>query len=62
MVFLAHALLGPLDRDAMIACDSLPPLLVVGGALAQDLLAEHWNADDLTEEVHHRSGRDNPLR
>jgi hypothetical protein len=30
--------------------------------LAQDLLAEHWNADDLTEEVHHRSGRDNPLR
>ena len=55
-MFLAHALLGPLDRDAMIACVGLHPVLVVGGALAQDFLADHRNADDLAEEVHHPLG------
>ena len=36
----------------MIAGEGFHPGLVVGGPLAQDLLADHRNADDLTEEVH----------
>ena len=62
MVFLAHPLLGPFDRQPMIAGEGFHPGLVVGGALAQDLLADHRNADHLTEEVHHLLGRDSPLR
>ena len=56
MVFLAHALLGPLDRGMMIAGEGFHPVLVVGGALAQDFLAHHRNAEHLTEEVHHLLG------
>ena len=41
MVFLAHALLGPFDRDVMVAGVGFHPVLVVGGALAQDFLADH---------------------
>src|ERR1700693_5090118 len=44
MVFLAHALLGPNDRGMMIAGEGFHPVLVVGGALAQDFLAHHRNA------------------
>jgi hypothetical protein len=40
----------------MIACVGLHTVLVVGGALAQDLLADHRNADDLVEEVYHPLG------
>ena len=56
MVLLAHALLGPLDRKPMIAGEGLDPVLVVGGAPAQDLLADHRDADHLAEEVHHLLG------
>jgi hypothetical protein len=52
MVFLVHPLLGPFDRQSMIAGEGFHPGLVVGGPLAQDLLADHWNTDHLTEEVH----------
>src|SRR6201998_4279110 len=52
MVLLAHPLLGPFDRQSMIAGEGFPPRLVVVGPLAQDLLADHRNADHLTEEVH----------
>jgi hypothetical protein len=51
IVLLAHTLLGPLDRDVMIAGERLDPGLVVGGPLAQDLLAHHWDTEDLAEEV-----------
>ena len=40
----------------MIAGEGFHPGLVVGGPLAQDLLADHRNADHLTEEVHHLLG------
>jgi len=53
MVFLAHALLGPNDRGIMIAGEGFHPAVVVGGALAQDFLAHHRNAEHLPEEVHH---------
>jgi len=56
MVFLAHALLGPFDRRVVIAGEGLHPVPVVGGALAQDLLAHHRDADHLAEEVRHLLG------
>src|SRR5580698_9226435 len=56
MVFLPHALLGPRDRGMMITGEGFHPVLVVGGALAQDFLAHHWNAEHLAEEVHHLLG------
>jgi hypothetical protein len=56
VVFLADALLGPLDRGVMVAGVGLHPVLIVGGALAQDLLADHGNADDFADEVHHLLG------
>lgn len=51
MVFLAHALLGPLNGDVVVACKGLDPVLVVGAAPAQHLLADHRNADHLAQEV-----------
>src|SRR5437870_13172581 len=56
MVFLAHAFLGPFDRQPMIAGEGFHPVLVVGGALAQDLLADRRNADYASEEVHYLLG------
>jgi hypothetical protein len=53
IVFLADALLGPLDRGMMIASVGFHPALIVGGALAQDFLADHGSADHLADEVHH---------
>ncbi len=53
IVFLADALFGPLDRDTMVAGEGFDPVLVVGRALAQDFLADYWNPDNPTEEVHH---------
>jgi hypothetical protein len=55
VVFLADALLGPLDRGVMVAGVGFHPVLIVGGALAQDLLA-NGNADDFADEVHHLLG------
>src|SRR6201981_1636118 len=56
MVFLAHALLGPFDRQAMIAGEGFHPGLVVGRAPAEDLFVHHRNADHVTEEVQHLLG------
>src|SRR5262249_50802273 len=56
MVFLAHALLGPFNRKAVIAGEGLDPVLVIGGAPAQHLLAHRRDADDLAEEVNHLLG------
>jgi len=40
----------------MIAAKASDPVLVVGRTLAQDLFAEHRNANDLSEEMHHLFG------
>jgi hypothetical protein len=45
MVFLAHALLGPRNRDIVIAGKGLAPLL------AQQLFADHRSTNELPEEV-----------
>src|SRR6202007_1647464 len=44
VVFLAHAFLGPLERNAVVAGESLDPLVVLGRALAQDLLGNGADA------------------
>src|SRR5208337_1404498 len=56
VVLLAHPLLGPLDRDRMIARIGFHPALIVVGPLAQHLLADLGDADDVAEEVHHQLG------
>src|SRR5215469_7438065 len=56
MIFLAYPLFGPLDREPMIAGVGFDPGLVVGGAPAQDLLADRRNTDHVAEEVHHLRG------
>src|SRR5262249_10902216 len=38
------------------AGEGLDPVLVIGGAPAQHLLAHRWDADDVAEEVHHLLG------
>ena len=40
MVFLADALFRPLDGNLTVAGKGLDPLLVFGGALAQDFFAQ----------------------
>src|SRR5215472_13317529 len=56
MVLLAHALLGPLNRKAMIAGIGLDPVLVLAGAPAQYLFVNRRDADHPAEEVHHLLG------
>jgi hypothetical protein len=60
MVFLAHALLGPFDRQPMIAGEGFHPVLVVGRAPPQHLFVHHRNANHLTEEVNHLLGPRQP--
>src|SRR5712691_6081624 len=52
VVFLAYAFLGPLDGKVVIAGKRLHPLVVLGGALTQELLGDGWSAVDVAEEVH----------
>src|ERR1700751_972349 len=52
VVFLAHAFLGPLERNAVVAGESLDPLVVLGRALAPDLLVNGADAVYVAEEVH----------
>jgi hypothetical protein len=54
VVLLAYPLLGPLDRDGMIARIGLHPALIVVRPLAQRLLADLGDANDVAEEVHHQ--------
>ena len=56
MIFLAHPLLGPLDRQPMVAGEGFHPGLVVGGALSEDLFIHRGDADHVAEEVHHLLG------
>ena len=56
MVFLAHPLLGPFDRQPVIAGKGFHPGLVVGGALAEDLFVDRGDADHVAEEGYHLLG------
>src|SRR5207249_4892137 len=62
VIFFAHALLGPFDGNGMVAGESLHPVLVMVGALAEHFLVDHWDSDHLAEKVDHLLRRDSPLR
>ena len=62
MVFLAHALLGPFDRQPMIAGKGGHPDLVVGGALARISLPRTGTPTTSRKKCTTYSGRDSPLR
>jgi len=47
---------APLDRQPVIAGKGFHPGLVVGGALAEDLLVDRGDTDHVAEEVHHLLG------
>ena len=51
MIFLAHPLLGPLDRQPMVAGEGFHPLLVFVGPLGQSLLGDGINAMHVAEEM-----------
>jgi hypothetical protein len=51
MIFLAHPLLGPLERQPMVAGEGFHPR-VVGGAPAEHLFVDRGDADHVAEEVH----------
>jgi hypothetical protein len=51
MVFFADALFNPLDGTVVIAGESLDPLIVLGGALAQDFLGNGANPVHVAKEV-----------
>ena len=56
VIFFAHAFLRPFDRDSVIAGVSFYPGFVIVRALAENLLAHHRNAENLTEEIDHLLG------
>jgi hypothetical protein len=53
MVLLAKAFLGPRDGDLVMAGEGLHPVAGIVGALAQHLLADHGNSQDLPETMDH---------
>ena len=56
VVLLACPLVGPFDRDRVIARVGFHPILVIGRPPAQRLLADLGDADDVAEEVHDQFG------
>src|SRR6266851_884240 len=62
-VFLfAHSLFGPLDGNSMVAGKGFYPVLVIVGALDENLFIHHRQAEDLTEEVDHLFGPGQPVQ
>ena len=53
VIVFANTFLGPLDGNLVIAGEGFHPVLVVGGALAKDFLAQHGNTEDLAEKMNH---------
>src|SRR6202022_776465 len=60
VIFLANTFSCPLNRDLMVAGESLHPVLVIVRALAESFLAHHQNAEDLAPEMHHLFGPGQP--
>ncbi len=56
MVLFADAFLGPFHRDLVVAGVGFHPVPVIVGALAEDFLAHHRNAERLAKEVDHLLG------
>src|SRR4029077_3631801 len=56
VIFLTNTSSRPLNRDLMVAGESLHPVLVSVGSLAENFLAHHRNAEDLAHEMNHLFG------
>ena len=56
MIFLTHPLLGPLERQPMVAGEDFHPSLVIGGALAEDFFVDRGDTNHVAEEVYHLLG------
>src|SRR5690348_18149713 len=56
VILFADPFLGPLEGDVVVAGKSFHPVLVVGGALGEYLLAQDWNSQDLAKEMNHVLG------
>ena len=59
VVFLANSFSRPLNRNPVIAGEGFHPVLVMVGALTENLFAHNRNAEDLANEMNHllRSGK-----
>ena len=55
-IFLPNTFFRPLDRDAVIACVDLHPVLIIVGALTEHLLAHHRNTEHFTKKPDHLLG------
>jgi hypothetical protein len=62
MILLAEPFFGPFHGDFVIAGVGLHLVAVVAGALAEHFLADHWNSQNVADEIDDLSGRDRPLR
>src|SRR6202140_5105470 len=60
VIFLANTFSRPLNRDLVVAGEGFHPALVIVGALAENFLAHHRNAEDLANEMNHLLGPGQP--
>src|SRR5262249_27292692 len=56
LILFADTFLGPLDGDVVVPGKSFHPVLIVIGTLAEHLLAQDWNSEDLAKEMNHLLG------
>src|SRR5258707_14274416 len=56
VVLFAYALFGPFHRNSLITGIGFDQTPVIVGALPENLLAHHRDAENLREEVHHLLG------
>jgi hypothetical protein len=62
IIFLAHSLLSPLDRDLMVAGEGLHPTLIVVGPTREHFLGDRRHAHHLTEEIDDLFGTRQPRK
>ena len=52
VILFGHALLRPVDRDPLLAGESIHPTVVVAGALSQNILGGHTGLMDIAKEMY----------
>jgi hypothetical protein len=53
VILFADPFLGPLQGEVVVAGKGFHPVLVVGGALAEDFLAQDGDPEELAKEMNH---------
>src|SRR5262249_48286829 len=56
LILFADTFLGSLDGDVVVPGKSFHPVLIVIGTLAEHLLTQDWNSEDLAKEMNHLLG------